>query len=231
MSCRRGLRRARAWTGRPAAASLSSPGGSSCAVICHCVFDCSSAAAALPATRPGGAGTLAPHADRPLLEVKADLKTGKIIATLPKPDADGVSGALHLPDAAGDRSRVGADRPRSRGAAGSRILVFRRIGKKVAAEIENPQVRRAERHRGRASATCATPSPTSTIWMGDVVDTKPDGSFTVDLASFLARDDFGIAARRQARRRRRLQVRARAQRGRPDFRQGLPEECRIRRAS
>ena len=32
----------------------------------------------------------------------------------------------------------------------------------------------------------------STIWMGDVVNSKPDGSFTVDLASFLARDDFGI---------------------------------------
>jgi hypothetical protein len=34
---------------------------------------------------------------------------------------------------------------------------------------------------------------TSTIWMGDVAAEQPDGSFLVDLSSFVARDDLGIA--------------------------------------
>ncbi|HET6535484.1 MAG TPA: DUF5117 domain-containing protein, partial [Sphingomicrobium sp.] len=75
--------------------------------------------------------------------------------------------------------------------SGSRILVFRRIGKKVAAEIENPKFvaltgTRDEKREVRDAFA------NSTIWMGDVIDTKADGSFTVDLASFIDRDDFGI---------------------------------------
>jgi len=33
---------------------------------------------------------------------------------------------------------------------------------------------------------------TSTLWMGDVLNTAKDGSYTVDLSGFLARDDLGI---------------------------------------
>ena len=38
---------------------------------------------------------------------------------------------------------------------------------------------------------------TSPLWMGDVVKDLPDGSYQVDLAGFLARDDIGIPARAQ----------------------------------
>jgi hypothetical protein len=146
---------------------------------------CASAAPAAPVH------SAAAVSERPLIDVKADAKTGKIIATLPKPGADGVSARYiyltQLETGLGS-APIGLDRAAP---GGSRILVFRRIGKKVAAEIENPKF----------VASTGTPAEkkdvrdafaNSTIWMGDVVDHKPDGSFTVDLASFLARDDFAI---------------------------------------
>jgi len=146
---------------------------------------CASAAPAAPVH------SAAAVSERPLIDVRADAKTGKIIATLPKPGADGVSARYiyltQLETGLGS-APIGLDRAAP---GGSRILVFRRIGKKVAAEIENPKF----------VASTGTPAEkkdvrdafaNSTIWMGDVVDNKPDGSFTVDLASFLARDDFGI---------------------------------------
>ena len=146
---------------------------------------CASAAPAAPVH------SAAAVSERPLIDVRADAKTGKIIATLPKPGADGVSARYiyltQLETGLGS-APIGLDRAAP---GGSRILVFRRIGKKVAAEIENPKF----------VASNGTPAEkkdvrdafaNSTIWMGDVVDNKPDGSFTVDLASFLARDDFAI---------------------------------------
>jgi hypothetical protein len=130
-------------------------------------------------------------AEKPLLDVKADPKTGKIIATLPKPASDGVSARFiyltQLETGLGS-APIGLDKAAP---GGSRILVFRRIGKKLAAEIENPKF----------VATTGTPEEqksvreafaTSTIWMGDVADTRPDGSFTADIASFLARDDVDV---------------------------------------
>jgi hypothetical protein len=146
---------------------------------------CASAAPAAPVH------SAAAVSERPLIDVRANAKTGKIIATLPKAGADGVSARFiyltQLETGLGS-APIGLDRAAP---GGSRILVFRRIGKKVAAEIENPKF----------VASNGTPAEkkdvrdafaNSTIWMGDVVDNKPDGSFTVDLASFLARDDFAI---------------------------------------
>ena len=171
-----------------------------------------SAAAIAAPKHPARASITAP-AERPLLDIKADTKTGKIIATLPKPDADGVSGRYiyltQLETGLGS-APIGLDRAAP---SGSRILVFRRIGKKVAAEIENPKfiasTGTADEKRDVRDAFA-----NSTIWMGDVVDTNGDGSFTVDLASFIDR--------------RRFQVRARAQRGRPKFREALPAQRRAR---
>jgi hypothetical protein len=129
--------------------------------------------------------------ERPLIDVRADAKTGKIIATLPKPGADGVSARYiyltQLETGLGS-APIGLDRAAP---GGSRILVFRRIGKKVAAEIENPKFV-ASTGTAAEKKDVRDAFANSTIWMGDVVDNKPDGSFTVDLASFLARDDFGI---------------------------------------
>jgi hypothetical protein len=129
-----------------------------------------------------------------LLQVKADPLSGKIIATLPKPGADGTSGRFiyvsQLETGVGSAAAV-LDRSAP---GGSRILVFRRLGKKVAAEIEN----------NKFVALTGTPAEQaavrgsfagSTIWMGEVGSTNKDGSFTVDLASFLTRDDLGVVER------------------------------------
>ena len=130
-------------------------------------------------------------AERPLVDIKPDARTGKIVATFPKPGADGVSARYiyltQLESGLGS-AQVLLDKATP---GRSRILAFRRIGKKVAAEIENPKfVARngtADEQQGVRQSFA-----TSTIWMGDVLDSKPDGSFTVDLAGFLARDDLDV---------------------------------------
>ena len=133
-----------------------------------------------------------PGASEPvLLQVKADPATGKIIATFPKPDESGVAARYiyisQLETGLGS-APIGLDRAAP---SGSRILVFRRIGKKVAAEIENPKFVASTGTTSEQKAVRQS-FASSTIWMGEVVDTKADGSFTVDLAGFLARDDFNV---------------------------------------
>ncbi|HEY0164860.1 MAG TPA: DUF5117 domain-containing protein, partial [Sphingomicrobium sp.] len=132
------------------------------------------------------------NAERPLIQVKGEPLTGKIVATLPKPDAEGISGRFiyltQLENGLGS-APLGLDRAAP---SGSRILIFRRIGKKVAAEIENPKFVASQGTADEQKAVRES-FANSTIWMGEVTGTKPDGSFTVDLASFLSRDDLGIA--------------------------------------
>jgi len=145
----------------------------------------SSASAALVRSKPSA------PADKPLLDVKADTQTGKIIATFPKPDEDGISGRYIYLTQLGTglgSAPIGLDRAAP---APSRLLVFRRIGKKVAAELENPKFV-ASRGTPEEQKDVRDAFATSTIWMGDVVKTNPDGSYTVDLASFLARDDVDV---------------------------------------
>ncbi|HET7576084.1 MAG TPA: zinc-dependent metalloprotease [Sphingomicrobium sp.] len=161
----------------------------------RCLFLCSlllvsTASVAAPKVAPSTVA-VKPADERPLLDVRADPKSGKIIATLPKPDADGFSGRYiyltQLETGLGS-APIGLDRAAP---SGSRILVFRRIGKKVAAEIENPKFV-ALTGTADEKLKVRDAFANSTIWMGDVIDTKADGSFTVDLASFIDRDDFGI---------------------------------------
>ena len=141
-------------------------------------------ALAAPATRQA--------AEQPLLAIKADTTAGKIIASLPKPDREGVSGRFiylsQLETGLGS-AQIVLDRA---GASDTRILVFRRIGKKVLAEVENSKFTASSGNTDDQESV-RTSFATSTIWTGDVVDSRADGSFTVDLASFLARDDLGIA--------------------------------------
>ena len=130
--------------------------------------------------------------ERPLIRIAADPLTGKIVATLPKPDAEGISGRfiyLTQLETGSGSAAIQLDR----GAASeTRILVFRRVGKKVVAEIENPRFvsSRSSEIEQRANRRSF---PTATLWMGDIIKTVPDGSFTVDLAGFIARDDLGLA--------------------------------------
>jgi hypothetical protein len=138
------------------------------------------------------AAALAESPEKPLLEVRPDAKTGKILATFPAPAADGVSARYiyltQLETGLGS-APIGLDRAAPAG--GSRIIVFRRVGKKVLAEIENPKFVASTGNADEQKAVRKA-FATSTIWTGDVLDTKSNGAFTVDLESFLARDDVGV---------------------------------------
>src|SRR5439155_20142519 len=82
-------------------------------------------------------GVAAAPLEQPLFDVKADAKTGKIVATFSKPGPDGVS-ARYIYITQLETGLGSAPTQLDFGAAsGPRILVFRRIGKKVVAEVEN----------------------------------------------------------------------------------------------
>jgi hypothetical protein len=149
------------------------------------------ATAAWQAQAATPAAQVAP-AEKPLLDVKADPLTGKIIATFPKPDEKGISARYIYLTQLGTglgSAPIGLDRA---SASDTRILVFRRIGKKVAAEVENSKFIASSGDPDEQHAV-DTSFATSTLWMGDVLNTAKDGSYTVDLAGFLARDDLDIA--------------------------------------
>lgn len=123
-----------------------------------------------------------------LLPVHVDARDGRILVTLPAPGADGVSGrflyATSLRTGLGsapaflDRGKIGR----------TRLIAFRRYGKKIAAVFENP------RFRAAGDGTRASPDfATSVAWMGDVAATLPDGQVVVDLSGFLTADTLGIA--------------------------------------
>lgn len=126
-----------------------------------------------------------------LLTIHVDRRQGRILAALPAPGRDGISArylyVTGLETGLGS-APIGLDRGLS---SGSRILVFRRVGRRVVAEIENPRFRAtggtAMEQRGVRESFAY-----STIWMGDVAGEQPDGGFLVDLAGFLARDDLNI---------------------------------------
>jgi hypothetical protein len=123
-----------------------------------------------------------------LMRVNIDAAGGRVLVTLPPPGADGVSGRyLYTPVM---RSGVGAA-PTSldRGRIGdTQLLAFRRIGKKIAIEFENPRFRSPGRPGARSPDFA-----TSVVWMGDPVATLADGSVVVDIAGFLSADVLGIA--------------------------------------
>jgi hypothetical protein len=146
---------------------------------------------AAPAPAAPAAAPVTALAEKPLFDVSADPLTGKIVATFLKPDADGVSARFIYLTQLGSglgSAPIGLDRA---AASETRILVFRRIGKKVAAEVENSKFV-ASGGDSDAQRAVDTSFATSTLWMGDVLNTAKDGSYTVDLSGFLARDDLGI---------------------------------------
>jgi hypothetical protein len=146
----------------------------------------------LPSAVPSDARAAPTPAEQPLLHVDAEPLTGKIIATFPKPDSNGVSGRYIYLTQLGTglgSAPIGLDRA---AASDTRILDFRRIGKKIAAEVQNSKFIASSGDPDEQRAV-DTSFATSTLWMGDVLKTNPDGSFTVDLSGFLARDDLGIA--------------------------------------
>ena len=147
---------------------------------------------ALPLLLATAAPVSAQGIGQTLLPVEIDREAGRVLVTLPPPDADGVSArflytaslrtGLGTPETGLDHAQQGD----------TYVLAFRRMGKKVVAEYENPRFRAtsgspAEQRAARESLAA------STAWVGDVAKALPDGAVQVDLGGFLTRDVLGIA--------------------------------------
>lgn len=126
-----------------------------------------------------------------LLPVYVDRKGGRILLSLPAPGEDGIAARLLYTTALRTglgSAPIGLDRAQP---GPAQIVVFRRLGKKVAIELENPRFR-ATGAPAAEQAAARDAFASSTLWMGDVVP-GPDGRLLVDIAPFLARDTKGIA--------------------------------------
>ena len=134
----------------------------------------------------------APASERPLIPIAAESSSGRIVATFPAPGKDGVAGrylyVAQIESGLGS-APLALDFGQS---SGARLITFRRVGKKVVAEVENPKFV-STNGDSSARSGISRDFAVSTIWTGEVVATLPGGGFTVDLAPFVARDDLGIA--------------------------------------
>jgi hypothetical protein len=127
-----------------------------------------------------------------LLPVAVDAQGGRVLVTLPAPDAEGVSGRFLY--TASLRTGIGAPETGLDHAqqGDTYVLAFRRIGKKVVAEYENPRFRATGGSPAEQAAARQSFAATTT-WVGEVAATRPDGAIVVDLSSFLTRDALGVA--------------------------------------
>lgn len=126
-----------------------------------------------------------------LLPLFVDHAGGRVLVQLPPAASDGIMARVihHTALRTGVGSAVtGLDRAQI---GATNILAFRRLGKRIVAEFENPKYRAAA---GSADEQAAARDAFvgSTVWAGDVVATAPDGSVLVDIAGFLTRDAHGI---------------------------------------
>lgn len=157
---------------------------------------CASAAMAMPPKATASAAAPAPLAGTKqldgLLPVHVDAKGGRIILSLPAPDAEGISGrflyATTLRTGIGS-AQLGFDRAMN---GPTQLLVFRRIGKKIAIQYENPRFR-ASGAPAPEQAAARDSFAFTTAWMGDIAGTSPDGRILVDIAGFLTRDTSDLA--------------------------------------
>ncbi|GGB72201.1 zinc-dependent metalloprotease [Blastomonas aquatica] len=127
-----------------------------------------------------------------LYPVHVDSKTGRILLSLPAAAADGVVTRMLYTTALRTglgSAPIGLDRAQP---GPGQILLIRRMGKKVAFELENPRFR-ASAGSPSEQAAAANAFATSMLWMGDVID-APDGRLLVDIAPFLARDTRNVTA-------------------------------------
>jgi hypothetical protein len=127
-----------------------------------------------------------------LLPVLVDRRDGRILLSLPQVGNDGIVTRLLYSTAL--RTGLGsAPIGLDRAAPGpAQLLVIRRLGKKIAFELENPRFR-ATGGSPAEQAAASDAFATSTLWLGDVVPSS-DGRLLVDIAPFLAGDTKGIAA-------------------------------------
>ncbi|MEH3035463.1 MAG: zinc-dependent metalloprotease [Sphingomonas adhaesiva] len=127
-----------------------------------------------------------------LLPVHVDRNGGRILLSLPPAGRDGIAARLLYTTALRTglgSAPIGLDRAQP---GPAQILVMRRLGKKIAFELENPRFRATGAAAGEQAAA-ADAFATSTLWLGDLTQAA-DGRLLVDIAPFLARDTKGIAA-------------------------------------
>lgn len=140
------------------------------------------------AAMPAMAQSAAPAAT--LLPVAG--KDGKVLLTLPAPAADGTMGrylyATTLRTGLGS-APLGLDRASF---GPTQLLVFRRIGNRIAIQFESGRFR-ATGAPAAEQAAARDSFANSTVWMGDIASTNPDGGVTIDISGFLSRDLIGIA--------------------------------------
>ena len=128
--------------------------------------------------------------EAPLFAVEGLAEAGEVRFTLPRPDADGLSGCYIY--ASSLRSGLGSPNIRlDRGMLGDeQMLCFRRMGGKVAATFENP--------RFIASGDASTQAggresfPFTVADMLPVVSDEGVGGLVVDMTGFLTRDSIDI---------------------------------------
>ncbi|WP_293477323.1 zinc-dependent metalloprotease, partial [Phenylobacterium sp.] len=139
------------------------------------------------------------EAQEGLIRVLVDRKANRIQLRLPRADAEGVSGRFiyqaSLTTGLGS-TPAGLDRAET---ARPLLVAFRRAGKKVILQAENPTFRAGNGNRDEARAVRDS-FAVSNLWSGDVVAEGPDGSVLVDFTSFLTQDTLDVAARLKARR-------------------------------
>lgn len=135
----------------------------------------------------------APAGETKLLPVRTDVTKGRILLTLPRPAEDGV--ALRLLYSTALKTGLGsAPLVLDRGRIGNtQMLVFRRIGGKVAVQFENPRFRASAGDAAQKKAV-ASDFGISTVWLTDVAETLGDGRLVIDIAPFLVLDTLGVAA-------------------------------------
>lgn len=146
------------------------------------------------AAPPSAAAAASPYMGTERLEglypVHVDRKGGRILLSLPAAGPDGVVVrmlyATALRTGLGS-APIGLDRAQP---GPAQILLVRRMGKKIAFELENPRFR-ASAGSPAEQAAAANAFATSVLWLGEAID-APDGRLLVDIAPFLARDTRNI---------------------------------------
>lgn len=127
-----------------------------------------------------------------LLPVYVDRRGGRILLSLPPAGHDGVAARMLYTTALRTglgSAPIGLDRAQP---GPAQLLVMRRLGKKIAFELENPRFRATGASAGEQAAA-ADAFATSTLWLGDLTE-GADGRLLVDIAPFLARDTKGVTA-------------------------------------
>lgn len=150
------------------------------------------ALAACATAKPAGSVQNARLAQAPLLPVSADVKTGKILLTLPAPDPSGVCGRfIYMVEFASGlgSARIGLDRAQE---SDTQILVFRCMGGRVLAEFENTKFRAKDAPDAEQAAVKAS-FAASTVWAAKADSVTPGGATSVDIAPFLTRDAMHVA--------------------------------------